>query len=219
MNYSVSEEDYIKAIYNLGGNQEMISTNSLAAALKAKPASITDMLKKLSTKNLVCYQPYQGVMLNGEGYKLALNIVRRHRLWEYFLFEKLAFSWEEIHEVAEELEHVGSKKLIDKLDAFLAYPKFDPHGDPIPDKQGRVRQAEQFKLTELPANRVAVVNGVGNQSPEMLMLLQHRKIMIGTRIEVKRIFPFDQSIEIKIKDISPFTISQEMADNIFVKYA
>lgn len=218
MKYSVSEEDYIKAIYHLGGSKELISTNSLSAELQAKPASITDMLKKLKAKKLVQYQPYQGVMLNAEGQKLALAIVRRHRLWEYFLSEKLEFSWEEVHEVAEELEHVGSKKLVDRLDAFLGFPKFDPHGDPIPDKQGRMKMQEQVRLSDLPLNNPAIVNGVGNQSHEMLTLLQQRNIAIGTQVEVKRVFDFDHSREIKIKNIPVFTISEQLAENIFVKY-
>lgn len=218
MKYSVSEEDYIKAIFHLGGTKAMISTNDLAAELQTKPASVTDMLKKLKTKKLVQYQPYQGAMLNAEGQKLALSIVRRHRLWEFFLSEKLQFSWDEVHEVAEELEHVGSKKLIDKLDAFLGFPKVDPHGDPIPDKMGRMKIPEQVRLTDLPLNNPAVVNSVTNQSTEMLTLLHQRNIGIGTQLEVKKVFDFDHSVEIKIKNMPVFTISEQLAENIFVKY-
>ena len=136
-NFSVSEENYIKAIYHIQQSVDTVSTNALAEQLKTKPASVTDMLKKLKTKKLLHYEPYQGVRLTAEGRKLALGIVRKHRLWEFFLVEKLQFGWDEVHEVAEELEHISSKKLIDKLDAYLDFPRFDPHGGPIPDENGR----------------------------------------------------------------------------------
>ena len=137
LNYSTSEENYIKAIYRLQGSDGTVSTNALANALRTKPASVTDMMKKLKAKKLLHYQPYQGFRLSQEGSRVALGIIRRHRLWEFFLAEKLRFSWDEVHEVAEELEHVSNKKLIDKLDEFLGFPRVDPHGDPIPDASGR----------------------------------------------------------------------------------
>lgn len=218
MNYTVSEEDYIKAIFHLGGTKRLVGTNHLSEELKTRPASVTDMLKKLQSKNLVHYEPYQGAMLNAEGKKLALSIVRRHRLWECFLAEKLQFSWDEVHEMAEELEHVSSQKLIDKLDAYLGYPEVDPHGDPIPDKKGKMKLSEQFPLTELPVNNIAVVKSVSNQSSEMLTLLHQRNILIGTQLEVKRVFEFDHSIEIKIGNMPVFTITEQLARNIFVIY-
>lgn len=224
LNYSTSEENYIKAIFHLqkGG---IVTTNELAAELQTKPASVTDMLKKLSTKKLVHYQAYHGFTLTVEGRKVALVIIRRHRLWEYFLAEKLKFSWEEVHEVAEHLEHVSSKKLIDKLDEFLGFPRFDPHGDPIPDATGKIETSKQICLTDLPLNTSALVCYVSDQSNEMLDLLGHKKIAIGTKIEVKRKFSYDHSMEIKIRrprkaapDQASINISDQLAKNIFVKY-
>ena len=224
LNYSTSEENYIKAIFHLQ-KDGTVTTNELSAELKTKPASITDMMKKLKAKKLVNYRAYHGFSLTPEGTKVALIIIRRHRLWEYFLAEKLKFSWDEVHEVAEDLEHVSSKKLIDKLDEFLGFPRHDPHGDPIPDSNGRIETSKQVCLTDLPLNKPAIVCHVSDQSTEMLELLGHKKIGIGTKLEVKKKFSFDQSLEIKIRPtkrtISEQTIahiSNELAQNIYVKY-
>ena len=217
LNYSVSEENYIKAIFHLQQQDGTVTTNELAGELKTRPASVTDMMKKLKAKKLVHYQPYRGFRLSSEGSKVALGIIRRHRLWEYFLAEKLKFSWDEVHAVAEELEHVSSKKLIEKLDEFLGYPKTDPHGDPIPDINGKIEQYSQQCLTSVPANKLAVVSHVSNQSNEILDLLKHKKISIGTKLEIKRRFDFDDSMEIKIGRQPVFTISKQVAENIFVK--
>jgi DtxR family Mn-dependent transcriptional regulator len=141
--YSVSEENYIKAIFHLQKESPQVSTMRLAGALQTKPASVTDMMKKLKLKKLLNYKPYYGFRLSAEGNRVALGIVRRHRLWEYFLAEKLEFKWDEVHEIAEHLEHVSSRKLIDKLDKYLGYPKFDPHGDPIPDQNGNMNHEDK----------------------------------------------------------------------------
>jgi len=215
-NLSIAEENYIKSIYHLQQLHESVNTNALADHLKTRPASITDMLKKLQSKGLVLYNPYKGFKLSRDGNKAALMIIRRHRLWEVFLVDQLHFSWEEIHEVAEELEHVRSKKLIDKLDAFLSHPKFDPHGDPIPDSNGRVSVQQQLPLSELPLNKQAVITSVQNQSTELLSFLTSHHIMIGTRLEVKRKLPFDNSIEIKFKNRQSLNISEQVANAIQV---
>lgn len=217
MSFSITEENYIKAIFHLQEEDGTVSTNDLAAALQTKPASVTDMLKKLKAKKLLSYERYKGVRLSAEGKKLALAIVRKHRLWEYFLVETLQFGWDEVHEVAEELEHITSKKLIDKLDAFLGFPRFDPHGDPIPDSHGRMQVQQQINLIDVPLNKMTEVSGVGSQSTELLELLKHKSIGIGTKLEVKKKFSFDHSIEIKIKNQQPFTISQQLAQALFVK--
>lgn len=217
MSFSVTEENYIKAIYHLQQEEGTVSTNDLAAMLQTKPASVTDMLKKLKTKKLLSYEKYKGVRLSAEGKKLALAIVRKHRLWEYFLVDKLQFGWDEVHEVAEELEHISSKKLVEKLDVFLGHPKFDPHGDPIPDSQGKITVQQQINLIDLPLHKIAEVSGVGSQSTELLELLKHKNIGIGTRLEIKRKFSFDHSIEIKLRNQQPFTISQQLAQALFVK--
>jgi DtxR family Mn-dependent transcriptional regulator len=217
LNYSTSEENYIKAIFHLQQQEGTVTTNELANELKTKPASVTDMMKKLKAKKLLHYQPYQGFRLSNEGSKVALGIVRRHRLWEYFLAEKLKFTWDEVHEVAEDLEHVCNKKLIDKLDEFLGFPRVDPHGDPIPDANGRIEVSKKICLTELSLNTPAVVSGVSDQSSEILELLEHKKITIGVKLEVKKKFDFDNSMEVRTGRQPAFTISKELAQNIFVQ--
>lgn len=218
LNYSTSEENYIKAIFHLQKADGTVTTNEMAAHLQTKPASVTDMLKKLKSKKLVHYQAYYGFRLSADGLKVALLIIRRHRLWEYFLAEKLKFSWDEVHEIAEDLEHVSNKNLIDKLDEFLGFPRTDPHGDPIPDSNGKIETNKQICLMDLPLNKPATVSHVSDQSSSMLELLGHKKIGIGTRLEVKKKFSYDNSIEIKIRQHTPINISEQLAKNIFVKY-
>ena len=217
MSFSTTEENYIKAIFHLQHATGNVTTNELAAKLHTSAASVTDMLKKLKLKKLLSYERYKGVRLSVEGKKLALGVVRKHRLWEFFLVDTLQFGWDEVHEVAEELEHISSKKLIEKLDTFLGNPKFDPHGDPIPDSQGKMAIQKHINLIDLALNKTAEVTGVGSQSTELLELLKHKQIGIGTKLEVKRKFSFDHSIEIKVKNQNPFTISQQLAQALFVK--
>ena len=218
MKYSSSKENYLKAIYHLQQAEGVVTTNVLAKELNTKPASITDMLKKLKAQKLLLYEKYQGFRLSNEGKKVAVQIIRKHRLWEYFLVEKLHFGWEEVHEMAEELEHISSRKLVDRLDEFLGYPKTDPHGDPIPDSQGKFAASQQLLLSELAVNIPAIVSNIGDQSVEMLELLKHKHIGIGTKVEIKKKFTFDQSLEIKIKGQGAITISEGVAKNIFVHY-
>ena len=217
LNFSTSEENYLKTIFHLQTKDDNVTTNELAEKLHTRPASITDMMKKLKTRKLVNYQPYQGFRLTPEGKKVALSIIRRHRLWEYFLAEKLKFSWDEVHEVAEQLEHVSNKKLIDKLDEYLAFPKFDPHGDPIPDTNGKMETGKQINLSALPVNKPAKVCFIANQSELLVEHLNEKKINIGASIIIKRKFSFDDSLEIKI-DNKLLTISNQLAKNIFVKH-
>jgi DtxR family Mn-dependent transcriptional regulator len=217
MKYSASKEDHLKTIFHLQNEQGVVTTNALAEALQTRPASVTDMLKKLKEQKLLLYERYKGFRLNNEGKKVALQIIRKHRLWEYFLVKKLQFGWDEVHEVAEELEHISSKKLVDRLDAFLGFPGTDPHGDPIPDSQGRFNSPRQVSLSQLPLNKIAEVSGISRQTTEMLELLQHKKIRLGTRLEIKKKFPFDDSLEIKIRNQPPVTISALVAKNILVK--
>lgn len=217
MNYSTSEENYLKAIFHLQEKDGTVTTNALAEKLLTKPASVTDMMKKLSAKKLLNYKPYYGFSLSTEGKKTALLIIRRHRLWEYFLSEKLKFGWNEVHLLAEELEHVSSRPLIDRLDEYLGFPESDPHGDPIPDNKGKIRNQNKMALHLLPFHQSAEVCQVTNQSEEMLKLLVHKNIGIGTKLEVKKYFDFDNSIELKIKN-SIVTISEQLAKNIFVTY-
>ncbi len=215
-NLSPTEENYIKIIYHLQNEDENVTTNEVAAGLNTTAASVSDMLKKLKKKNIVNYEKYKGFKLSNEGKRIALNIIRKHRLWEYFLVEKLQFGWDEVHAIAEELEHINSKKLIDHLDTFLGNPKFDPHGDPIPDIHGKLPLQNQISLQTLPEKVEATITAVGSQSSELLELLNFKKIGIGSLIEIKKKFPFDQSIEVKINNKNTIQISHELAQSLFV---
>lgn len=216
--YSVSEENYIKAIFHLQEEVERVNTVQLAQTMKTKPASITDMLKKLKAKKLLDYQPYYGFKLTAEGNKIALGIIRRHRIWEYFLAEKLKFNLHEIHELAEVLEHVSSKKLIDKLDAYLGSPKFDPHGDPIPDLEGKIALDNYISLAAMEEKTRGRVCRIGNASNKIMELISHQQIKIGSQIIIEKKFEFDASMEITVDRKHKANISQQLAKNIFISY-
>ncbi len=215
--FSQSEENYIKTIYHLAlVSDKGITTNAIANMLVTKASSVTDMIKKLSDKKLVVYKKYQGVTLTNFGKKTAANIIRKHRLWEVFLVEKLNFSWDEVHEVAEQLEHIHSPKLIDELDAFLGHPKTDPHGDPIPDKQGNLPQIKKSLLATLHKNEQGVCVGVNDTSSEFLRFLDKQEIGLGQHIQILDKEPFDDSFLVKIND-KIMTISNKVANNIYIQ--
>lgn len=215
--FSQSEENYIKAIYHLSTiSKKGISTNAIAKKLATKASSVTDMVKKLSEKEVVIYKKYQGVTLTVLGKKTAANIIRKHRLWEVFLVEKLNFSWDEVHEVAEQLEHIKSPKLIDELDGFLGYPKSDPHGDPIPDKEGNLPQMQKSLLATLNKNEQGVCVGVNDTSSEFLRFLDKQEISLGQFITVLDKEPFDDSFLVKINE-KEITISNKVANNIYIQ--
>jgi len=215
MNLSVSEENYIKSIYHLQVLHNRVNTTLLAGNIRTKAASVTDMLKKLQKKKLIDYQPYKSFTLTDEGVKIALSIIRKHRLWEFFLVSKLNFNWNEVHDIAEELEHINSTELITRLDAFLDFPSFDPHGDPIPNSKGKMAIVKRINLLELPLKKLATVNYIKDQSPAMLDLLKHHKIIIGSKMKVMRKFDFDGSVEIKLNESPAFLLSQLVAKNIY----
>lgn len=217
MNLTAAEENYIKSIYKLQDGQAVVSTNAIAYELATKPASVTDMAKKLKEKKLIDYEKYQGISLTAEGKRMALQIVRRHRLWECFLVEKLSFSWDEVHEIAEELEHVRSEKLINRLSEFLGNPTTDPHGDPIPDAQGKFSKAKQLISLDKATARRLEVAGVADQSSALLEFLNAKGIRLGTQIDVIERYEFDNSVEIKIRNQPAFTISEQVSKNIMVK--
>jgi DtxR family Mn-dependent transcriptional regulator len=212
-----SEENYIKTIFHLGrkGTQE-VATNAIAELMETKPSSVTDMIKRLSEKDLVNYKRYQGVSLTALGNKTALGIIRKHRLWEVFLVEKLDFSWDEVHEVAEQLEHIKSDKLIDSLDRLLAFPKFDPHGDPIPDKHGGFKERDRELLSDVPINSAGVCVGVKDSSATFLKFLDKNGIALGNQIKVLEIEEFDGSLNIEI-DGRRMQISHVIASNLYIK--
>jgi DtxR family Mn-dependent transcriptional regulator len=209
---SSTEQDYLKAIYKLSLNNQSVSTNSIADRLKTKASSATDMMQKLSDKNLVNYVKYQGVTLTENGKLIALNIVRKHRLWEFFLVNKLNFNWDEIHEIAEQLEHINSQKLIDKLDEHLGFPKFDPHGDPIPDKNGVIYKLDEVALNQLNINDEAVLVNVSEHSSEFLKYLENIPLLLGTKVKLLEKFAFDNSLKILINNNREMMISKQVAE-------
>lgn len=215
--FSQSEENYIKAMYHLAtSSKKGISTNAIANKLDTKASSVTDMIKKLSEKEVVVYKKYQGVTLTEFGKKTAVNIIRKHRLWEVFLVDKLNFSWDEVHEVAEQLEHIKSPKLINELDAFLGYPKRDPHGDPIPDSEGNLQVIEKSLLSTFKKGEQGVCVGVDDSSSEFLQFLDKQGIAIGKQIKVLNIEPFDGSLQIEINQ-EELTISNKIASNLYMQ--
>tara|TARA_B100000073_G_scaffold99498_1_gene79163 strand:+ start:499 stop:1155 length:657 start_codon:yes stop_codon:yes gene_type:complete len=214
---SKSVENYLKAIFSIIKNDnETISTNDIAKKLDTKPSSVTDMIKKLTHKKLVTYKKYKGIKLTKKGDEIAKKIVRKHRLWETFLVEKLKFNWDEVHEIAEQLEHIKSEKLTKSLDKYLSYPKFDPHGDPIPDDKGRFPKSNTIQLNILKKGEQGLVMGVLQDNPTFLQFLEKINIKIGKLIKINEIVEFDKSLEIKIDD-TKYYISLEVAKNILIR--
>lgn len=215
--FSLSEENYLKAIFHLQKHSKAgVSTNALAEEMQTKASSVTDMVKKLSDKDLVIYKKYQGVYLSDSGRETALQIVRKHRLWEVFLVEKLGFSWDEVHEVAEELEHIKSEKLISELDKFLDYPKRDPHGDPIPDAKGNFQVANKTLLSDLSKGEKGTLVGVKDTSSEFLKYLDKNKIALGKTIKVLDKEAFDGSMLIQV-DNETLRVFTLVTVNIYIK--
>ncbi|RXR33507.1 metal-dependent transcriptional regulator [Flavobacterium piscinae] len=212
-----SEENYIKVIYHLSlVSPKGINTNAIAGMIESKASSVTDMVKKLAEKELVDYQKYQGVTLTQKGLHAAKMIVRKHRLWEVFLVEKLDFTWDEVHDLAEELEHIKSEKLINRLDEFLGFPKEDPHGDPIPDRYGQMIKVEKQLLSEVGLNKKVMCLGVKDSSPSFLQYLDKHQISLGSEIEIINKEAFDMSLTILMNG-KEILISNKIAGNLFVK--
>ena len=214
---TTSEENYLKVIYHLSNlSPKGVNTNAIAGMLDTKASSVTDMLKKLSDKELVDYQKYQGVFLTEKGKLNAKMIVRNHRLWEVFLVEKLGFAWDEVHEVAEELEHIRSEKLINQLDKFLNFPSFDPHGYPIPNAKGEIPTIAKQLLSEINIGQTITCVGVKDTSVDFLQYLNKQQISLGTKIQVLEKETFDGTIKIEI-NTSVLVISDKIANNLYVK--
>jgi DtxR family Mn-dependent transcriptional regulator len=212
-----AEENYLKAIYHLSeGGKKGVSTNDISGQMKTKPASVSDMLRKLGDKEVIEYRKYYGVHITEEGKKIALQTIRKHRLWEVFLVEKLKFSWDEVHEVADELEHIKSRILIQRLDEYLGFPKFDPHGDPIPDEYGDVRSRPRIPLNELELHATGQIVAVKDSSAAFLRYLDKVGAYIGARIKVTDKVEFDGSIEILVDNKKSIFMSKDVAGNILV---
>lgn len=215
--HSYTEENYLKAIYHLSNVKGLaVSTNQIAETINTKAASVTDMLKKLSDKKLINYVRYQGVTLTEAGKIAAVKIIRKHRLWEVFLVEKLGFKWDEVHDIAEELEHINSESLINRLDDFLGNPSIDPHGDPIPDRLGKIQLNKMLRITEMTENECGIISGVSEHSSVFLKLLEKLGLTLGAHVFVKEIIEFDGSIVLQINETSEKTISRDVAKNILI---
>lgn len=214
---TLSEEDYLKSIYHLTGERgREITTNAIAMQTKTRASSVTDMLKKLAEKNLVRYKKYQGVTLTQKGKKSAAKIVRKHRLWEVFLAEKLNFSWDEVHEVAEQLEHIQSEKLVAQLDAFLNFPETDPHGDPIPNENGSLRAFQKTSLASCNVGERVVFSGIKDSSSAFLKYLDRLNMALGDTLEVLAKEPFDGSMRVLHKN-TEINLSVLVTHHIYIK--
>ena len=217
MELTTAEENYLKAIYHLSeGGKKSVSTNDIAAEIQTKPASVSDMLRRLAEKEVITYRKYYGLQITESGKRLALQTIRKHRLWEVFLVEKLNFAWDEVHEVAEQLEHIQSTTLIQRLDACLNYPKFDPHGDPIPDEFGDVRARPRIALQEMEIDQAGQIVAVKDSSAAFLRYLDKVGAYIGARIKILDKVEFDGSMEILVDQKKTLFMSKDVASNILV---
>ena len=216
---SHTEENYLKAVFKLAEEEPDtagVSTNRIAAALATRAASVTDMLRRLAEKGLLNYEKYRGVQLTAEGQRLALLTIRKHRLWEVFLVQQLGFSWDEVHEVAEELEHVQSPLLMRRLDAFLGHPALDPHGDPIPAEDGAIHRPTHRLLADLCPGESGTLAAVKNTSAPFLQYLDKVGLQLGALVEVLDKVVFDNSFELKVNRERTTLISAEVSRNLFV---
>ena len=211
-----SEENYLKSIFHLSSDSEPgVSTNSIADNLNTKASSVTEMLKKLGEKHLIVYKKYHGAQLTEKGRKTALIIIRKHRLWEVFLVDKLNFKWDEVHDIAEQLEHIQSEKLTNELDKFLNFPTKDPHGDPIPNPAGFIKFTPKLKLSDLNIGETGKFIGVKDSSSAFLKYLDKRQISLGSNIKVLHQEEFDQSLHIGL-DETNLTVSIKTASNLYI---
>ena len=214
---SSTEENYLKAIFKISEKEGTpVSTNSISSSMNTSAASVSDMIKRLAEKDLVLYEKWKGVRLTDKGREIATSLIRKHRLWEVFLVDKLNFAWDEVHPLAEQLEHVKSDTLVNRLDEYLGFPKFDPHGDPIPDENGNFTFRKQVLLSDFN-DKNAVIVGVQEHSKPFLNYLDRLGLKLGTAIEIIETVEYDGSIRIKIDGIGEQIISSKVAQNLFVK--
>ncbi|MHA4810884.1 metal-dependent transcriptional regulator [Flavitalea flava] len=218
MSQSFSEENYLKAIYHIGNQgPDKVSPTAIAEALGNNPASVIDMLKRLTEKNLIQYDKSKGARLTGDGQKAALSIVRNHRLWETFLHDKLGYHWDEVHEMAEQLEHIRHPDLADRLEKFLGFPEYDPHGDPIPGSNGKIPVNKSKPLTEIEKGHKVKITKVSDHSTSFLQYLHKQQIGLLDTITVKEIQDFDRSMVIESKTKKKIYLSAEAAGKIWVE--
>ena len=218
LNVAIAEENYLKAIFKISEKEDKaVQNKALSLEMDTSAASVTDMMKRLADKALIHRESHKGVTLTTEGIRIAKQLVRKHRLWEVFLVEKLQFAWDEVHSIAEEMEHVSSEELINRLDEFLGCPKFDPHGDPIPDADGNFTHRNQVLLSELQFGESGVVVGVQEHAPSFLQYLDRLGLSLGTPLQVLEIFEFDGSLRILLNNKKEINISDKVSQNLFVK--
>lgn len=218
MQLSQTEENYIKVIFSLSERNESFETSAaeIATKMNTKPPSVSDMLRKLIAKKLVAYQKYKKVVLTKTGKHVAIQIIRKHRLWEVFLHEKLNFSWDEVHELAEQLEHIHSEKLTQRLEKFLGFPQYDPHGDPIPSANGEYKEPKRSMLSEIDMGLTCQMVGVKDSSTDFLQYLHQMNVGIGSKIKVLEKIAFDNSLVVSFKKGHQVTVSKKFADNVLV---
>ncbi len=214
---SFTEENYLKTIFHLSEKSDApVATNSISEVMGNKAASVTDMLRKLAEKGLINYVKYQGVSLTKKGRETAIAIIRKHRLWEVFLVEKLGFKWDEVHDIAEELEHIKAPELVDRLDTFLGHPTHDPHGDPIPNSRGEFQKNEWIILAKMNPGQTGILSGVSEHSSVFLQYLEQQGLLLGTRIKLEEIMAFDGSLKLLINQNQSLSISREAAKNLLM---
>ncbi|MEM9991044.1 MAG: metal-dependent transcriptional regulator [Bacteroidota bacterium] len=216
---SQTEENYLKAIFKINESTGKSAGNkAISNAMDTSAASVTDMLRRLAKKELIHYESHRGVTLTNAGSSIATNLIRKHRLWEVFLVDKLQFAWDEVHPIAEELEHIKSAKLIAQLDEFLGYPKFDPHGDPIPDVEGNFTFRQQILLSDVEVGKQGMLVGVQEHSKDFLQYLDGLKLGLGTVVEVLERFTYDESVRLRINNSAVVVLSQKVSQNLFIKF-
>lgn len=213
---SLNEENYLKAIFHLIDKDDTFTVNELSKMLNIKMPSVNSMMKKFSQKNWVIYESYKPIKVTALGKKEAAHVVRKHRLTEMFLVEKMGFGWEVVHEIAEQLEHIHSEIFFDKMDELLNYPKVDPHGEPIPDKQGNIIQQNLTKLSECKAGETVILSAVIDSSDEFLTYLNHRNLSLNSELKILEVEKFDQSMKIEF-DGKTKTLSKMVCDKILVQ--
>ncbi len=213
---SYTEENYLKAIYHLSTNEALVQTNAIAEQMQTKAASVTDMLKKLADKSLIAYTRYQGAKLTEKGRNAAIAIIRKHRLWEVFLVEKLKFGWDEVHDLAEELEHISSDELTKRLDDFLGYPSHDPHGDPIPDASGNFSPISALRFQQIKPGESILLKGVSLHSSSFLQHLDRLGLKIGSELRLVAIADFDQSVEVQLGE-RKIILSENVAKHLIIE--
>ncbi len=215
---SLSEENYLKAIFHLADKENTVTINEISKFLDVKMPSVNNMMKKFAEKNWVRYESYKPLKITDSGKKQAALVVRKHRLTEMFLVEKMNFGWENVHEIAEQLEHIHSETFFDKMDEILNFPKYDPHGEPIPDKDGNIIDQDLKKLSECEKHQKVIFTSVTISDDDFLTYLNIKNLELGKEIEVLDIEIFDKSMTVKI-DKTPTVLSKIVCDKILVKCA